>query len=54
MNFFRVGFKIKKIMKEEDLYKDRESQINAINNTFEKAKQPVRFSSWCRIGNGCV
>ncbi|KAH9492685.1 RNA polymerase-associated factor [Bulinus truncatus] len=37
----KVGFKIKRIMKEEDLYKDRESQINAINNTFEKAKQPI-------------
>ncbi|KAK0058430.1 RNA polymerase II-associated factor 1 [Biomphalaria pfeifferi] len=38
----KVGFKIKRIMKEEDLYKDRESQINAINNTFEKAKQPIQ------------
>ncbi|CAG5136016.1 unnamed protein product, partial [Candidula unifasciata] len=37
----KVGFNIKKIMREEDLYKDRESQINAINNTFEKAKQPI-------------
>ena len=31
-------------MKEEDIYKDRESQINAINDTFEKAKQPVSSS----------
>ncbi|CAL1527539.1 unnamed protein product [Lymnaea stagnalis] len=38
----KVGFKIKRIMKEEDLYKDRESQINAINNTFEKAKHPIQ------------
>ncbi|XP_059176484.1 RNA polymerase II-associated factor 1 homolog [Physella acuta] len=38
----KVGFKIKRIMKEEDLYKDRQSQINAINNTFEKAKQPIQ------------
>lgn len=37
----KVGFKIKQTMKEEDIYKDRESQINAINDTFEKAKQPI-------------
>ncbi|XP_012946128.1 RNA polymerase II-associated factor 1 homolog [Aplysia californica] len=37
----KVGFKIKQIMKEEDLYKDRESQIGAINSTFEKAKNPI-------------
>lgn len=37
----KVGFKIKQIMKEEDLYKDRESQINSINNTFAKAKIPI-------------
>ncbi|RUS73813.1 hypothetical protein EGW08_018430 [Elysia chlorotica] len=37
----KVGFKIKQTMKEEDIYKDRESQINAINDTFEKAKMPI-------------
>lgn len=39
----RVGFKIKQQMKEEDLYKDRDSQIAAIQATFERAKQPVCF-----------
>ena len=28
-------------MREEDIYKDRESQIAAINSTFDKAKNPV-------------
>lgn len=29
------------MMKDEDLYKDRESQINAIEKTFEYASRPV-------------
>ncbi|PVD25632.1 hypothetical protein C0Q70_13291 [Pomacea canaliculata] len=37
----KVGFKIKQQMKEEDLYKDRDSQIAAIQATFERAKQPI-------------
>jgi len=37
----KVGFKIKQQMREEDLYKDRESQIAAINSTFEKVKKPI-------------
>lgn len=37
----RVGFKIKQIMKDEDVYKDRESQMAAIEKTFEGAKQPI-------------
>ncbi|XP_052107195.1 RNA polymerase II-associated factor 1 homolog [Mytilus californianus] len=37
----RVGFKIKQIMKDEDVYKDRESQIEAIEKTFEGAKEPI-------------
>ena len=38
---FRVGFKIKQQMREEDLYKDRESQIAAIQATFDRAKDQV-------------
>ena len=37
----RVGFNIKKYFKEEDLYKDRESQIAAIEKTFENVDKPV-------------
>ncbi|CAG2213561.1 PAF1 [Mytilus edulis] len=37
----RVGFKIKQIMKDEDVYKDRESQIAAIEKTFKGAKEPI-------------
>ena len=38
---FRVGFNVKKYFKEEHLYKDRDSQIEAIEKTFEAAKIPV-------------
>lgn len=37
----RVGFKIKQIMKDEEIYKDRASQIEAIDKTFERAKEKV-------------
>ncbi len=37
----RVGFNIKKYFKEEDIYKDRESQLQAIEDTFESVKAPV-------------
>lgn len=37
----KVGFKIKQQMREEDLYKDRESQIAAIQATFERAQVPI-------------
>jgi len=37
----RVGFKIKQSMRDEEIYKDRDSQIAAIEKTFEKAKVPV-------------
>ncbi|XP_064487881.1 RNA polymerase II-associated factor 1 homolog [Ornithodoros turicata] len=37
----KVGYNVKKMMKEEDLYMDRESQINAINRTFEEAQKPI-------------
>ena len=40
-SLFQVGFKIKQIMKDEDFYKDRDSQIAAIEKTFEKAKVEV-------------
>lgn len=37
----RVGFNIKKQLKDDLLYKDRESQIKAINDTFEFAMKPI-------------
>ena len=37
----KVGFKLKQIMKDEDLYKDRESQIKAIEKTFHNATVPI-------------
>lgn len=40
-SFDRVGVNVKKIFKDETLYQDRESQITAINKTFEEAKAPV-------------
>ncbi len=39
----RVGFNIKKYFKEEDIYKDRESQLQAIEDTFESVKAPVSY-----------
>ena len=42
--FFRVGYNIKKAITEDFFYKDRDSQITAIENTFEKAKQSVSNS----------
>lgn len=37
----RVGYHLKKMQKDEDVYKDRESQIAAIEKTFEDAKLPI-------------
>lgn len=37
----KVGFKLKQIMKDEDLYKDRDSQIKAIEKTFHNATVPI-------------
>jgi len=37
----KIGAQIKKLMKEEDLYRDRESQIRAIEKTFEDSKTPI-------------
>jgi RNA polymerase II-associated factor 1 len=39
--FSRIGFSIKKYFKEEELYRDRESQIKAIESTFDAVKAPV-------------
>jgi RNA polymerase II-associated factor 1 len=40
-NETKVGYKIKKDMKEDNLYLDRESQIAAIDRTFDEAKKPI-------------
>ncbi|CAN7993197.1 unnamed protein product [Ixodes pacificus] len=46
----KVGYNVKKLFKEEDLYMDRESQISAINKTFEEAqKQASCFHSFKTI-----
>ncbi|KAJ0172611.1 hypothetical protein K1T71_011750 [Dendrolimus kikuchii] len=37
----KVGYNIKKIFSEETLYMDRESQIKAIEKTFEDNKKPI-------------
>nr|CAD7588143.1 unnamed protein product [Timema genevievae] len=37
----KVGYSIKKNFKEETIYMDRESQIKAINKTFEDSKVPI-------------
>ena len=50
----RVGYNVKKKMKEEALYLDRDSQIVAINKTFEAAQKPIiehpgkpgRYTPW--------
>ena len=41
MSELRVGYNVKKKMKEETLYLDRDSQIVAINKTFEAALKPI-------------
>ncbi|XP_076341672.1 RNA polymerase II-associated factor 1 homolog isoform X1 [Tachypleus tridentatus] len=37
----KVGYNVKKLFKEENLYMDKESKINAINKTFEDAQTPI-------------
>lgn len=37
----KVGYNVKKIFSEETLYMDRESQIKAIEKTFEDNKKPI-------------
>jgi len=40
--FHRVGYNVKKLFTEEHLYKDRDSQIKAIEITFDRTKTEVR------------
>ena len=40
-NETKVGYKMKKDMKDDNLYLDRESQIRTIDGTFEEAKKPI-------------
>ena len=37
----RVGYSIKRKLSQLDFYKDKESQIEAIEKSFEAAKQPI-------------
>lgn len=38
----KVGYNVRKNMKEDEILMDKESQVKAINQTFEAAKQPIR------------
>jgi RNA polymerase II-associated factor 1 len=37
----KVGYNVKKLFQEKDVYKDRDSQIEAIEGTFKAAKKPI-------------
>lgn len=37
----RVGYNVRKNMKDDNIFQDKESQIRAINETFEKAQIPI-------------
>lgn len=37
----KVGYNVRKNMKEEEIFLDKESQIKAINQTFEAAQRPI-------------
>ncbi|XP_065833268.1 RNA polymerase II-associated factor 1 homolog isoform X2 [Oscarella lobularis] len=37
----KLGYNVKKMFQEKDIYKDRQSQIDAIEGSFEAAKKPV-------------
>ena len=37
----RIGVSVKQQFTEEEIYKDRDSQISAIEKTFEDAQKPV-------------
>lgn len=37
----KVGFSMKKALKEENVYMDHESQIKAIEKTFTDTKKPI-------------
>lgn len=45
----RIGVSVKQQFTEEEIYKDRDSQIAAIEKTFEDAQKAVR-RGWGRIG----
>ena len=38
----KVGFNVKNSLRDETLYMDREQQVNAINNTFDDTKKPIK------------
>lgn len=42
MFVFRIGVSVKQQFTEEEIYKDRDSQIAAIEKTFEDAQKSVR------------
>ncbi|KAI1286350.1 RNA polymerase II-associated factor 1 -like protein [Halotydeus destructor] len=46
----KVGYNVKKLFKEDTLYKDRESQIAQINKTFEEAKIPIKEAHHSKKG----
>lgn len=37
----KVGYNVRKNMREDEIFLDKESQIKAINQTFEEAKKPI-------------
>lgn len=39
--FQRLGYNVKRHLNEEIVYRDRESQINAIEETFKAAEKPI-------------
>lgn len=41
---FRIGVSVKQQFTEEEIYKDRDSQISAIEKTFEDAQKSVNIS----------
>ena len=44
---------MKKMFQEKDIYKDRQSQIDAIEGSFEAAKKPVRMNNESFSNNFC-
>ena len=38
---YRIGSGVKEILQEEEAYKDRDAQIQAIEKTFEEAKKEI-------------
>lgn len=43
----KVGYNVKNSLRDETLYMDREQQVNAINNTFEDTKKPIK-THYCK------